>query len=258
MMDTTTTLKNPEIVFISDLHLHPEDANIEARFNAFISWAKKSTKSVYILGDFLHAWPGDDAFCPWSRNIAAHIASLKDAGIEVFYMHGNRDFLIGNNFAKSAQWTQLSEPHIIQCGEEKVVLMHGDRYCTKDRRHQWFRALTRTPVFCAIFKHLPLKLRSKLVYAVRNHSQNKPIVSWDALDVVTEAWVTHLQKLGVHTVIHGHTHKPGLEAVNDRGQSLKRYVLSDWDDSPRLLCYHISQGFYYAHFDDDLGEIKCL
>jgi UDP-2,3-diacylglucosamine hydrolase len=258
MMDTTILPKNPEIVFISDLHLHPEDADIEARFNTFIAWATKATKTVYILGDFLHAWPGDDALCPWSCNIALKIASLKEAGIDVFYMHGNRDFLVGNTFAKLAKWTHLSEPAVIQCGKDKVLLVHGDRYCTKDVMHQWFRFLTRNALFCAIFKQLPLRLRSKMVYAVRNHSQNKPVVSWENLDVVTGAWVTHLQKLGVQVLVHGHTHKPGLETIVEKGQNLRRYVLSDWDDSPALLCYDKSQGFYYVHLDAVMGELECL
>lgn len=236
-----------DVVFISDLHLHPEDPGIQARFDIFIDWAKKSVKKVYILGDFLHAWVGDDSINEWSRGIAKQINSLVTHGILVFYMHGNRDFLLGRAFAKYTGWKMLNEPSIIQLGNEKVMLVHGDRYCTKDIGHQRFRLLTRNKLFTTLFLCLPLSYREQLVNKVRKHSHTNYNKSAEQMDVVAESVITHMIKYQVKTLIHGHTHKPGLSLYDHSNSELRRYVLSDWDDTPQALCYDNTKGFYFTH-----------
>lgn len=236
-----------DVVFISDLHLHPEDFDIQTRFNVFIEWAKKSVKQVYILGDFFHAWAGDDSINEWSRGIAEQINSLVNHGIPVFYMHGNRDFLLGSKFAQYAGWKMINEPSIIELGSEKVMLVHGDRYCTKDIWHQRFRYFTRNKLFSTLFLCLPLSYREELVNKVRKLSQtsyNKPV---EQMDVVAESVIAHMNKYQVKTLIHGHTHKPGLSCYENTVSELTRYVLSDWDDTPQSLCYDNTKGFYFTH-----------
>lgn len=236
-----------EVVFISDLHLHPEDQAIQERFNQFLEWARGSVKNIYILGDFFHAWAGDDTIDEWSRGIAHQLFSLKKQGINVFYMHGNRDFLLGKSFAKLAGWTILPEPTVIQLGQEKILLVHGDRYCTKDRAHQRFRLLTRNKLFSTLFLSLPLKYRKRLVNQVRYHSQMNQNKSMEEMDVVSDAVIKHMLYSQVTQLIHGHTHKPGVISYQHKGQKLTRYVLSDWDDKPLLLCYDNTKGLYFAH-----------
>ena len=234
-----------DAVFISDLHLHPEEEAIKARFDAFINRVAKATKRLYILGDFFHAWPGDDALDAWSKGIARQVHSLKDFGVEVYYMHGNRDFLLGKDFTVLAGWTVLSEPTLIHCDDIPVLLAHGDGYCTGDTGHQWFRYLTRNRVFCAIFKHIPLKIRLRLVGAVRNRRYTK---SPEQMDVVQEAFIADMQTCKVGHLVHGHTHKQQLHEYKINGKIFKRFVLSDWDDNPVFLCYDGSSGFYFKHF----------
>lgn len=237
-----------EAVFISDLHLHPEDKAITQRFNQFIDWAKTHTKAVYILGDFFHVWPGDDALDDWSRGIAMRLASLKQQGIALFFMPGNRDFLLGERFAKLADMVLLNEPTVITLGDDRVLLVHGDRYCTRDRGHQWLRKLTRNRWFSFLFLRLPLAFRTRLVNTVRNHSQSnrsKP-AAW--MDVVVVDLLLHMMKLNTKIVVHGHTHKPGLTLHESQGSVFQQYVLSDWDDNPLLLCYDKSEGFYFDPF----------
>ena len=103
-----------EAVFISDLHLHPEEPKITARFNDFIDWAALNTQTVYILGDFFHAWAGDDGLKPWSKTIAERLLWLSKQGVSLYFMHGNRDFLVGKHFATAAGMTILREPTVIQ------------------------------------------------------------------------------------------------------------------------------------------------
>ncbi|MDP3268953.1 MAG: UDP-2,3-diacylglucosamine diphosphatase [Legionella sp.] len=236
-----------DVVFISDLHLHPEDKEIQNRFNAFIEWAKVSTKEVYILGDFFHAWAGDDSLDQWSSEVAQQIRDLVDLGINVYYMHGNRDFLLGSGFANRAGWKILKEPKIIQLGSEPVLLVHGDGYCTNDISHQRFRRLTRNKLFITLFLALPLGYRQKLVNNVRSRSMNDKTKSTEEMNVVDSAVLKDMNRKKVTTLIHGHTHLPGLTKYTHKNQELRRYVLSDWDDTPQLLCYDNTKGLYFTH-----------
>ena len=235
-----------EAVFISDLHLHPNEHAILHRFNQFIQWAANNTKNVYILGDFFHAWPGDDALDPWSQSIAEQLSWLSLQGVKLFFMHGNRDFLLGKRFAKQASLMMLSEPTVIILDGMKVLLVHGDRYCTKDKRHQWLRRLTRNSIFPALFLRLSYAFRAKIVNKVREHSQahhNQPAAY---MDVVVPVMLEHMQKLHVTTLIHGHTHKPGFISHPWGGEIYSQYVLSDWDDNPLIMCYDKANGFNFV------------
>lgn len=237
-----------DAVFISDLHLHPDDKGIQDRFHSFINWAQRSVKKIYILGDFFHAWPGDDSINTWSNAIAEQICTLTQKGIEVYYMTGNRDFLLGSAFAKRAGWKVLTDPTVITLGDSKVLLVHGDRYCIKDKSHQRFRLLTRNRLFTFVFLKFPLSMRKRLVNSVRNISlsNNKPI---EQMDVVNSAVIHHMSKNNTDTLIHGHTHKPGLTNYSYKESELTRYVLSDWDDTPMLLCYDNTKGLYFTQYD---------
>jgi UDP-2,3-diacylglucosamine hydrolase len=243
-----------EAVFISDLHLHPEMHEIQARFDAFINWAKSvSVKKIYILGDFFHAWPGDDAIDNWSHSIAGQLKELSEQGIQLFYMHGNRDFLLGQRFAQLAGFTILLEPTLIQLGKEPVLLVHGDGYCTRDVAHQRFRKLTRNRLFSWCFLHLPLSYRMKLVNKVREMSQISQNKTMEHMDVVSDCVTKHMIQFKVTHLIHGHTHKPGLTSYFINNIALKRYVLSDWDDNPLLLCYDNTMGLYFNQMLDLRG-----
>lgn len=241
----TSEQQRIEAVFISDLHLHPDDLSIQKRFNDFIVWAGQWVNTVYILGDFFHAWPGDDDLCPWSRQIAHQLNELTERGIRLFYLPGNRDFLLGNVFAQLAGWTVMKEPTMINLGDNKVMLVHGDGYCTKDINHQRFRRLTRNRLFKSLFLRLPLKYRLRLVSKVRQLSQEKGSKTMEQMDIVPAAVIKHMRKNQVRIVIHGHTHKPGLTSYPVDSTILFRYVLSDWDDTPLLLCYDDTKGLYF-------------
>jgi UDP-2,3-diacylglucosamine hydrolase len=252
-------MQSLDAVFISDLHLHPQDSVITNRFDQFIAWAATHTKKVYILGDFFHVWPGDDALDDWSRSIARRLAWLTQQKVAVFFMAGNRDFLLGKRFARLAGITQLKEPTVITLGNDRILLVHGDRYCTRDTGHQWLRLLTRNRWFPALFSCLSYSIRGKLVQSVRKHSQSSRKTnrnqSADWMDVVPKTMLRHMKQFQVQTVVHGHTHKPGLTILNEE-MPFRQYVLSDWDDNPFLLCYHESEGFYFDRLGDCDGQEK--
>lgn len=238
-----------DAVFISDLHLNQNEPEIFERFKTFILWAAQHTRSVYILGDFFHAWAGDDCLDEAAIAVADELAYLATQGVVVYFMKGNRDFLVGQAFAARAGMKCLVEPHVLSLGDERVVLVHGDRYCTQDKAHQGFRRLTRNRVFEYLFLQLPKSWRQGLVAGVRGYSQaqKKPL---STLGVVPKSLVRHLKTLDVMKVIHGHTHQPGLTLHEASGVSYEQYVLSDWDDKPHILCYDKSKGLYYLHINE--------
>lgn len=238
--------KKYEAVFISDLHLHPMMPDIEQRFNQFITWARSHTQTLYILGDFFHVWPGDDGIDAWSLAIIKKLKQLAETGVKVFFMPGNRDFLIGDRFYQESGALALKEPTVVKIGESPILLVHGDRYCTKDKSHQWFRSLTRNSLFVNVFLKIPFKIRSKLVNKVRAQSQAgayKP----EIMTTVSEVVIAHMQAQNVTILIHGHTHKPGLTEHHIGTQVFHQYILSDWDDKPQLLCYDKTKGFHFIH-----------
>ncbi|KTD04209.1 UDP-2,3-diacylglucosamine hydrolase [Legionella geestiana] len=232
-----------EAVFISDLHLHPDEKAVCERFEAFIAFAASHVRRVYLLGDFFHAWAGDDTMDSWSEAIAARLKSLAEAGVETCFLHGNRDFLLGEAFAARAHMRLLSEPCIITLAGQPLLLVHGDSLCTRDTRHQWFRALTRNPVFIRAFLCLPRALRHRLVNGVRRLSRQR--VPGNYMDVVPEAVEALFKKTGQSVMVHGHIHRSGTTTHTVEGRECTRFVLSDWDDDPQLLCYDMSKGLYF-------------
>ncbi|KTD52453.1 UDP-2,3-diacylglucosamine hydrolase [Legionella rubrilucens] len=234
-----------EAVFISDLHLHPDVPAITHRFNDFMQWAAANARTLYILGDFFHAWPGDDSIDEWSSAIASTLAQAASQGLTIYYLHGNRDFLLGQRFATTAGMTLLRDPSLITLGGVPVLLTHGDRYCTLDKAHQRFRRLTRNRLFTALFLKLPLSYRNQLVSHIRQRSQQNRNKDEQMMDVVANDVLKHLYRCGVQQVIHGHTHKPGLSRYHYGAVDYYRYVLSDWDDTPKILCYDQPKGFEF-------------
>jgi UDP-2,3-diacylglucosamine hydrolase len=235
-----------DAVFISDLHLHPDNAAITYRFERFIEWASSNARAVYILGDFFHVWPGDDGLDEFSWSIAGQLADLQANGVNVFFMPGNRDFLLGKAFASIAKLILLPDPTVIDLGGEQILLAHGDRYCTRDTGHQWLRRLTRNWFFPKLFMKLPLSRRIKIVNEVRRHSQSNRSKPPLFMEIVVSSMITHMRKLNVRNIIHGHIHVPGKITHQEGGDFFQQYVLSDWDDKPFIMCYDQACGFYFV------------
>lgn len=237
-----------EAVFISDLHLHPNEPIVLERFNSFIRWAAINTRAVYILGDFFHVWAGDDALGIWSKKIAQRLLWLTKQKIAIYYMVGNRDFLVSDKFAIIAGVTLLKEPTILEINGEWTLLAHGDKYCTNDQAHQWFRYLTRNSFFAMIFLKIPLGLRLKIVNKVRKRSAANNTKTAENLNIVVKTMIKDLQKRGATIIIHGHIHKPAFTQYVIKNNLYSQYSLSDWDDKPQILCYDAAHGFYFAQY----------
>lgn len=234
-----------EAVFISDLHLHPEMPEITERYRDFLAWAQTRTKALYILGDFFHVWAGDDTQTTWSHSILDALRQLNDVGVSIFFMPGNRDFLLTARYLQRFHIQFLSKPTVIRLGQQSVLLAHGDEYCTQDKPHQYFRILTRNHWFSSFFLRIPKWIRVRITDGVRNQSEIKHHKHPKLVETIPKAWIHALCKHQAQIVIHGHTHIPKHEVYCIDENRYDQYILSDWDKAPKLLGFDKSEGFIF-------------
>jgi UDP-2,3-diacylglucosamine hydrolase len=218
------------ILLISDLHLEQERPDISRAFLHFLETRATQAEALYILGDFFEVWVGDDAMSPFQRSIAQALRQLSDSGTRIYLMHGNRDFMLGKAFCREAGCTLLSDPCVVELGGERVLLMHGDSLCTQDAAYMKLRRWLRNPLSLFILRNLPLTTRHKLARKLRNESRAQTrMKASDIVDVTPSEVSQTMAAHGVHTLIHGHTHRPAVHQLMLDGQPARRIVLGDWD-----------------------------
>ncbi len=215
--------------FIADLHLAQNRPDITACFLRFIKHQAIKAQTLYILGDLFEAWIGDDDDSPFVTTIAKALSTLANSGTKIYYIHGNRDFLLGKLYAKKAGMILLSEIDLIDLYGQNVVVMHGDTLCTRDVAYQAFRKKSRSWWWQAIVKNLPLFVRKKMAADYRKKSAEATASkSQDIMDVTPEEVVNCLEQYQSQLLIHGHTHRPDIHQLTANGKAAKRIVLGDW------------------------------
>jgi UDP-2,3-diacylglucosamine hydrolase len=216
-------------LFISDLHLDPARPDITGQALAFLDQETRDAEALYILGDLFEAWVGDDDPEPEKRRVIAALRRLTSAGLPCFFMHGNRDFLVGADFAAETGCTLLPDPTIIELHGTRVLLMHGDTLCTDDREYQAFRAMVRNPAWQQAMLARPLPERLALAKHLRETSAASMAgKSMEIMDVNQDAVVAAMRAHGVYTLLHGHTHRPAVHRFEVDGHEAVRIVLGDW------------------------------
>ena len=217
-------------LFISDLHLEESRPDITGAFLGFLKTHAMGVEQLYILGDFFEAWIGDDERTPLQEQVAAALREVRDSGTEIFLMHGNRDFLIGNDYCERAGATLLDDPTVIDLYGTPALLMHGDSLCTADVEYQKFRANMRNPQMQKMMLARPLADRQQMARQLRQMSMAKNQgKAEDIMDVTPEEVVKELEHHGVQLMIHGHTHRPAIHDLEANGEPARRIVLGDWD-----------------------------
>lgn len=217
-------------LFISDLHLEESRPDITEAFLGFLDGTASGVDQLYILGDFFEAWIGDDERTPLQEQIAAALRKLRDSGTDIFLMHGNRDFLIGEDFCKRAGASLLDDPTVIDLHGTPTLLMHGDSLCTADVEYQKFRANMRNPQWQQMILQRPLKDRQQMARQLREISMAKNQGKEEfIMDVTPEEVIKDMEAHGVQHMIHGHTHRPAVHELIANGLPAKRIVLGDWD-----------------------------
>lgn len=219
-------------LFISDLHLHASRPNVIAAFEAFLQEQHGRCEQLFILGDLFEAWLGDDDRSDLSTRVESALSSLAASGCNIAIMHGNRDFLIGEEFCARSSAQLIADPSTIDLYGRKVLLMHGDTLCTEDTEYLAFRAQIRQAA--SLQGLLSKSLAERRQIAAQLRADSKEAMSNKAEDIMDVSIAEVLAQMAAHEVdilFHGHTHRPNKHIHVDDGQPRQRYVLGDWEDS---------------------------
>nr|WP_315212456.1 UDP-2,3-diacylglucosamine diphosphatase [uncultured Duganella sp.] len=214
-------------LFISDLHLQPAHPATSAAFFDFLERHARRAQQLYLLGDLFEFWAGDDDIGdPFHAQVVAALRSVSDGGTRLYWIGGNRDFLVSTGFAEAAGLTLLPETHVTEIGGQRLVLLHGDAQCTEDVKYMQFRAMVRQPAYQAQFMAMPLAQRKAIIAGMRESSRTEQgAKSYEIMDVTPQAIGEVFAQTGTDVMIHGHTHRPALHMVG----ATRRYVLPDWE-----------------------------
>jgi len=223
-------------LFIADLHLQTEEPAITAGFLRFLQGEARRADALYILGDLFEAWIGDDDPNPLHREIAIAIKALVDSGVPCFFVHGNRDFLLGKRYARDCGMTLLAEETVLDLYGRNILIMHGDTLCTDDTGYLAFRAKVHTPWIQTLFLALPLFIRSRIAAKMRAGSKAaNSSKSMTIMDVNPQAVVSVMAKHQVQWLIHGHTHRPYMHDLTVNGKPAHRVVLGAWHTEGSMI-----------------------
>ena len=233
-------------LFISDLHIDQNRPDITRAFLHFLDLHASQAQSLYILGDFFDTWIGDDYISHGPKDDAVEdiLKGLKqctDKGLKLYIMHGNRDFLLADEFMLRCGAELLSDPCIIQLGNTPTLLMHGDSLCTQDTEYMKFRTMSRSAEWIQSQLSRPIVERIAFAKHLRKTSMEKTRqTAEEILDVSGDEVVKVMSEHQVTQMIHGHTHRPKVHDILIGSELKKRYVLGDWEE----------QGWYISHQND--------
>ena len=210
-------------LFISDLHLSPDHPRLVRGFLALLNEYQHKNTQLYVLGDWFNAWIGDDYTAPWLDEIVTALKKFSDAGNQIYFQVGNRDFALGQKFLNQFNGILLPDVYTLEINHQKFRLEHGDALCTDDVAYQRFRKVIRNPILLGFLKCTPLSFRQKLANGFRKKSsETKQLKSYDIMDVNAQAVESVIEQ--VDYLIHGHTHRPEIHQL----QNKQRIVLGDW------------------------------
>lgn len=221
----------PVALFVSDVHLQPSLPRTAEAFLNFLHQHAVHAEQLYLLGDLFEYWAGDDDLdAPFHRQIVDALRGLSNAGASIYWIGGNRDFLLGSGFAEAAGLTLLNEPFIAEIAGQRLVLLHGDAECTDDLPYMEFRSMVRQTEWQQQFLAMPLAQRKAIIDGMRTGSRDaQKNKSYDIMDVNTDAIDAVFGQTQATHMIHGHTHRPATHKHVVDGIPRWRHVLPDWD-----------------------------
>lgn len=218
-----------QTAFISDLHLSEQHPEITAYFDDFLKELPRDLDAIYILGDLFEVWIGDDEMTSFQLKIAQLLKAASQHW-PIYFLPGNRDFLLRSDFCKMSGMSYLKDPTVINLYGTKTLLMHGDGLCTQDKLFQLYRKIVRSQLFKILFLKLPLTYRKKVALKMRKQSQNRnQRISTELMDVDQNSLKKIMQKYRCTQAIYGHTHRPSIYYFDVSTNLKKVYVLTDWD-----------------------------
>jgi len=224
-------------LFISDLHLEDKRPEITGLLFSFLRNTASDSEALYILGDLFEFWIGDDFLSQTASEVAGELKQLSDGGVPVYFQHGNRDFLLGENYAAKSGMQLLPEQLTVDLYGRPTLLLHGDSLCTDDVEYQAFRVQARNPAFQAMFLAQSVEKRLEMAASARDASkQHTGNVDMAIMDVNETTVRQAFSQSGNRYMIHGHTHRPAVhEHKLEDGTKCERIVLADWYNSGSFL-----------------------
>ncbi|MEM9601828.1 MAG: UDP-2,3-diacylglucosamine diphosphatase [Pseudomonadota bacterium] len=234
------------VALISDLHLDPSAPDTQALAVRYLETALDDVTALYILGDLFEAWVGDDDTVDWAAPFLNALAAVSARGVAVTLMHGNRDFLLGEDFAGRVGATlDRADTAVVELGAHRALVMHGDTLCTDDTDYLAVRAAVRTPEWQRAFLAQPLADRQAQAKALRAESRAKTAAKQLALtDAHPAACAAALREHRADWLVHGHTHRPGTHRCGDG----TRHVLGEWLPGGATVALLDDHGVRLAHW----------
>lgn len=244
-------------LFIADLHLSEYTIDLNELFIQFLYEHVDKAAALYILGDFFETWIGDDVNSAVASQVADALRFFSQR-VPVYFIAGNRDFLLGRLYAGYANMILLPDNHVIELNGLRVLLTHGDEMCTDDVQYQRYRKVIRHCVVRKVLLSLPLSWREKIAHKLRSNShqryqQKKELYSWS--DVTEQGMQTALvANRAVNVVIHGHTHRQNIHVHQIDGKQIMRYVLPDWKNGQGGYLAVDAAGFQFFRLPENNAE----
>lgn len=233
-----------QVLFISDLHLAPERPDIIQLYIRFLDDKATQASQLYILGDFVEYWLGDDDEARGLDDVFQKMRQLANNGLKIYLMHGNRDFLMGQRLAERCGCILIDDPYLAQINGHTVLLMHGDTLCTDDIEYQKLRLMLRNPQWQADFLAKPLVERVMMAKALRERSQQETkSKSEEIMDVNKDAVEQAFNSHQVNLLIHGHTHRPNIHHLKINDNQVTRIVLGDWYKKGSYLAFNNAEDY---------------
>lgn len=223
-------------LFIADLHLSDQRPAITDMFISFLENEARQARALYILGDLFEAWLGDDCILPGYESIIKNLKELTSNNVPVYFIHGNRDFLIGSRFCELTGCQLLDESTTITVDDQKYLIMHGDTLCTDDVKYQQFRSMVRNPEWQ---QQLLSKTPAERIALAKEYREISQAATADKAEDIMDVNQAEVEKemlaAGITTLIHGHTHRPNIHKFELDGQQAQRIVLGDWYEQGSVL-----------------------
>ena len=225
-------------LFVSDVHLNDSRPGMVSAFLEFLESEARAADAIFVLGDLFDEWLGDDDDKAPHTRVCDALARLTAAGVPVSVVHGNHDFLLGRAFVERTGCTLLGDHTVIDVYGTPVLVMHGDTLCTRDRRYQRFRKVTRNRIVQKLFLGMSLEWRARKAAGIRSETKkDAALKAEDIMDVTDEAVAAAMRKHGVRHLVHGHTHRPAIHDFTLDGKPATRIVLGDWYAQDSVLAW---------------------
>lgn len=233
-------MSRDEAWFLSDVHLRHGDQDYLDQFLEFLEFAATRTKSLWLVGDIFEFWSGDrQARSAFFAPLFAELRRLKDDGLELRFVRGNRDVLMDTALAEAGAET-MPESVVLELGGQRVHLSHGDNFSAEDRRSAVSRLL-RSPVTRPLSRLVPSiagGLAAKLYRGMGHRKTRRQESKTGNRFHTVEKGIEEEVARGDHDVVLcGHIHWMSDRELEMCGRPRRVITTGAWEDAPNYVAF---------------------